>query len=223
MVKDWEGATVYYTYDKRGLISRVHSPAGWTYYDCDPRGAMVKKVLPNATVTYHTYDAAGRLRGLLSRGGVDVSRGPSPETLPQDRNLREGRHPLRRRNSKKRRESAMDINFHYAAVKVLACHAGFPPRESELIAYASQYVDDANAHRKMNLNRKPGVAGIRFAHGEFDPICTAHKGGHEWEKQFPSIPFTYDEDEWFDAALARKGGLLDSLCSLAGLVFGVTS
>ena len=64
----------------------------------------------------------------------------------------------------------MDINFHYAAVKVLACHAGLPPRESELIAYASQYVDDANAHRKMNLDRKPGVAGIRFAHGEFDPI-----------------------------------------------------
>ena len=40
----------------------------------------------------------------------------------------------------------MDINFHYAAIKVIANHAGFKPAESELIAYASQFVDDANEY-----------------------------------------------------------------------------
>lgn len=69
----------------------------------------------------------------------------------------------------------MNINFHYAAVKVLAHHAGFSKRESQLIAYASQYTDDAAEHEPMALDKDPDVPGIRFEHGEFDPICTAHK------------------------------------------------
>ncbi len=69
----------------------------------------------------------------------------------------------------------MDINFHYAAIKVIANHAGFKPAESELIAYASQFVDDANEYKALNLDRDPGVDGIRFDGVEFDPICTAHK------------------------------------------------
>ena len=69
----------------------------------------------------------------------------------------------------------MNINFHYAAIKVLAHHAGFSRADSQLIAYASQYVDDAREYRKMGLDRDPGVEGIRFEDGDFDPICTAHK------------------------------------------------
>lgn len=69
----------------------------------------------------------------------------------------------------------MNINFHYAAVKVLALHAGFSPTEAELIAYASQYVDDETAYKEMGVDKDPGVPGIRYSNGQFDPICTAHK------------------------------------------------
>lgn len=69
----------------------------------------------------------------------------------------------------------MNINFHYAAIKVLAEHAGFPPKDSEVIAYASQYVDDATAHQRINLDKNPNVPGIRYNGREFDPICTAHR------------------------------------------------
>lgn len=69
----------------------------------------------------------------------------------------------------------MNINYHYAAVKVLSQHAGFSAGDSELVAYASQYVDDANAHQEMGLDKNPRVRGIRYHAGEFDPICTAHK------------------------------------------------
>lgn len=70
----------------------------------------------------------------------------------------------------------MNTDFHYAAIRVLAHHAGFSSRDSHLIAYASQYVDDAVAHEPMRLDRDPEVYGMRFKDGEFDPICTAHKG-----------------------------------------------
>lgn len=69
----------------------------------------------------------------------------------------------------------MDINFHYAAIKAIARHAGFDSAESELVAYASQFVDDANEYKALNLDRDPEVDGIRFDGVEFDPICTAHK------------------------------------------------
>jgi len=69
----------------------------------------------------------------------------------------------------------MNINFHYAAIKVLAHQVGFSLPDSQLIAYASQYVDDAVAHKKMALDKDPGVTDIRYKNGEFDPICTAHK------------------------------------------------
>lgn len=69
----------------------------------------------------------------------------------------------------------MNINFHYAAIKVIAGHAGFSDEETEVIAYSSQFVDDASMHEPINLDRDPGVPGIRFERGEFDPICTAHK------------------------------------------------
>jgi len=69
----------------------------------------------------------------------------------------------------------MNINFHYAAIKALAEHAGFSARESQLIAYASQFVDDATRHEILNLDKDPNVPGVRFERGEFDPICTAHK------------------------------------------------
>ena len=70
---------------------------------------------------------------------------------------------------------------------MLAGHAGFLPRESQLIAYASQYVDDAVAHEPMALDRDPGV------------------------------DFFYDEKEWERAALRPKGGLLDLMGDALGI------
>jgi hypothetical protein len=70
MVKDWTNAAVYYHYDRRGLISRVHSPAGWTDTTYDARGVFgppLTKHLPNDTVAYHTYDAAGRVASIADR------------------------------------------------------------------------------------------------------------------------------------------------------------
>jgi RHS repeat-associated protein len=67
MVKDWEGTAVYYGYDKRGLITTVHSPAGWTYYEFDARGAATKRHLPNGTCTYYAYDPAGRVSSIADR------------------------------------------------------------------------------------------------------------------------------------------------------------
>jgi len=50
-----------YTYDQRGLITQVHSDAGWTYYSYDARGAPLTRHLPNDTWTYYAYDGAGRV------------------------------------------------------------------------------------------------------------------------------------------------------------------
>jgi len=45
----------------------VHSPGGWTYYDFDARGAVVRRHLPNDTCTYYAYDAAGRVTAIADR------------------------------------------------------------------------------------------------------------------------------------------------------------
>jgi len=57
------------TYDKRGLITQVHSGAGWSYYAYDARGAVVRKTLPNGSYVYYAYDDAGRLTALENRKG----------------------------------------------------------------------------------------------------------------------------------------------------------
>jgi RHS repeat-associated protein len=69
MLQDPKGGVVYYSYDQRGLVTRVDSAAGSTYYTHDARGALLSRRLPNGTVTYHTYDAAGRLATLENRKG----------------------------------------------------------------------------------------------------------------------------------------------------------
>jgi len=56
-----------YDYDKHGLITEVHSDAGWTYYAYDARGAALTRHLPNDTWTYYAYDAAGRVTSIADR------------------------------------------------------------------------------------------------------------------------------------------------------------
>ena len=70
----------------------------------------------------------------------------------------------------------MQIDFHYNTIRVLTEKVGFSPEDSQIIAYASQYIDDATDHKKMNVEGHLNILSKRFTGKTFDPICTAHKG-----------------------------------------------
>jgi hypothetical protein len=70
----------------------------------------------------------------------------------------------------------VQIDFHYCTIRVIAEKAGFSPEDAQIIAYASQYVDDAADHEKMNVDGHLDILYHRFTENTFDPICTAHKG-----------------------------------------------
>ncbi len=72
--------------------------------------------------------------------------------------------------------TTMQKDFHYGIIKILSLKAGFDQEQSELIAYASQYVDDATIHRPIRLNQAPALDTPRVKGKTFDPVCTAHKG-----------------------------------------------
>jgi hypothetical protein len=67
-------------------------------------------------------------------------------------------------------------DFHYCTIRVIAEKAGFSPEDAQIIAYASQHVDDAVDHEKMNVDGHLDILYHRFTENTFDPICTAHKG-----------------------------------------------
>jgi hypothetical protein len=59
----------------------------------------------------------------------------------------------------------MQIDFHHAVTYVLARLAGFPRQEADVVAYSSQYVDDAVRE-----------GGVRFDNGAmYDRISSAHR------------------------------------------------
>ena len=71
----------------------------------------------------------------------------------------------------------MDKSFHYYGVRVLAEKAGFSQEESQTIAYAGQYTDDATEFGPMIIAGIPRDFDFpRFdaRKNTFDPICTAH-------------------------------------------------
>jgi len=70
----------------------------------------------------------------------------------------------------------MDIHFHYYAIRALAHCAGFDGKEAEIIAYASQYVDDATEHGGFKIKGIPPEADDQHIAGLFEPVCTAHAG-----------------------------------------------
>lgn len=71
----------------------------------------------------------------------------------------------------------MQIDFHYYVIRILAEKAGFSPADSQIIAYASQFVDDATEHKPLQLPEKLQIKNHpRLKEGNFDPVCTAHKG-----------------------------------------------
>ena len=71
----------------------------------------------------------------------------------------------------------MKKEFHYCAIRVIAEKAGFSPSDAQIIAYASQYVDDAVEHKEMTIKGIPkSINYVRVNQNKFDPTCTAHKG-----------------------------------------------
>jgi len=77
----------------------------------------------------------------------------------------------------------MQIDFHYYCIYVLAFHAGFEKEEAKVIAYCSQYVDDATESKPIIL--EPFI---------FDPIRTAYYSlkAYNWDVQKKIyIPFHF--------------------------------
>ncbi len=70
----------------------------------------------------------------------------------------------------------MQKDFHYYVIRILSEKAGFNSVESQIIAYASQYVDDATEHKPIVLPEKYDFQHTRLKDNILDPVCTAHKG-----------------------------------------------
>ncbi len=72
----------------------------------------------------------------------------------------------------------MQEDFHYCTIKVLAQESGFTPEDAQVIAYASQYTDDAVEYQPLTIKGLPPGLNMpgRINGNSFDPICTAHKG-----------------------------------------------
>lgn len=70
----------------------------------------------------------------------------------------------------------MQKDFHYNVIRVLAEKAGFKAEEAQIIAYASQYVDDATEYSPIKLPKYVKYDFERLKDNIFDPICSAHKG-----------------------------------------------
>ena len=71
----------------------------------------------------------------------------------------------------------MQKDAHYYLIKVLAQQSGFSPHDAQIIAYSSQYTDDAVEHLPLRIKNLPHLDFKERIEGEFfDPICTAHRG-----------------------------------------------
>jgi Family of unknown function (DUF6765) len=70
----------------------------------------------------------------------------------------------------------MQKDFHYFVIRILGEKAGFESREAQIIAYASQLVDDATEHKPIELPERHRISHPRLKGRIFDPVCTAHKG-----------------------------------------------
>lgn len=78
----------------------------------------------------------------------------------------------------------MQKDFHYCTIKTLACKAGLSESEAQIMAYASQYVDDAVEFLKFTISGLPSDLVDQWRQEGYDridadgldPTCTAHKG-----------------------------------------------
>lgn len=70
----------------------------------------------------------------------------------------------------------MQKDFHYFVIRILSEKAGFESKDAQIIAYASQLVDDATDHKPIELPVDLQISHPRLNGRIFDPVCTAHKG-----------------------------------------------
>jgi hypothetical protein len=66
------------------------------------------------------------------------------------------------------REFCMQIDFHHATTWVVARAAGFSEADANIIAYASQYVDDATNYGYINFTNGAAYERVPSAHGMLD-------------------------------------------------------
>jgi hypothetical protein len=90
----------------------------------------------------------------------------------------------------------MQIDFHYYCIGILAHAAGFPDKDAMIIAYASQYVDDATESKPITFTQQEGEIILKI-----DPVCSAYFGQKANDSSIHKrvyIPFHFIPPEPFD-------------------------
>jgi hypothetical protein len=116
----------------------------------------------------------------------------------------------------------MQVDFHYYCVGAVARAAGFDPADALVLAYASQYVDDATETGVIVLTDDP-------AGPHFDPVRTSYFGLESlhsltWDAQkrvwipfhfLPPAPFDPEGGDWFSFVTAPDSGFAQLLLAEA--------
>lgn len=125
----------------------------------------------------------------------------------------------------------MNQRFHYEIVRVLGEKAGFAAGDAQVIAYSSQFVDDASHENRFYLNGFVNQPVFRAFYNQesrlFNPIQTGHKDIQNLEAFDPGeqrsvlVPFHFVPDEKIEAEQKRSfltkedGALAKSLAGRA--------
>lgn len=108
----------------------------------------------------------------------------------------------------------MDKNFHYYAIKVLACHADFNAADAQKIAEYSQFVDDFYPFRVIRVKKSkvPDCAKHLLLNPEV--LAIERSNGVEMSIRLNSLlhvdeinGFNNEDDAWFDPVNTGFGGL----------------
>jgi hypothetical protein len=82
----------------------------------------------------------------------------------------------------------MQIDFHHTATYVVARDAGFNHHDADIIAYASQYVDDATSSGTIYFDNRAVYNRISSAHKMLDPRNTEELANHSVWMPFHFLP-----------------------------------
>jgi hypothetical protein len=82
----------------------------------------------------------------------------------------------------------MQIDFHYAVTYVVARDAGFNHDDAQIVAYASQYVDDATSSGTVYFDNQAVYNRISSAHKMLDPRNTKELANHQVWMTFHFLP-----------------------------------
>lgn len=82
----------------------------------------------------------------------------------------------------------MQIDYHHAVTYVVARDAGFDHDEAQIIAYASQYVDDATSSGTIHFDNQAVYDRISSAHKMFDTRNTCELANHQVWMTFHFLP-----------------------------------